>query len=357
MSIPHKFIGSRITSVTLDGSTSPVVSHLITVTGDAWSAPGTGSNRGQIAMRTNAHPSSVALTAPSVIPQTVRAGIVDLEGIRFEGLRPTMCLTLTGATGSAELLWDQSSARLVVGGQEAMLMSGNMTAAQYVRCRLVLDREARTVTAEFAGSTAALPASLTGEVTVALSNKTSGSPSYQNMTLWFRRLSVATVWPDAGEDTHAVIGQNGHDGQAVPSRRSIQARLDSGQSIPDSTRTVVTAWRPATGFGVPYGTKEGSWRPPAGQWLVHATAGFQTNTGRRFMAIKTQTDGSGERTTAWAELGAVVAGGRVTGTATALLTLDGRTDVWLEVEHRTGGPVLLDTGALVTRLEIQYLGP
>lgn len=354
MSIPHKFIGSRVTSMTLDGSTAPVVSHLATITGDAYAVPGTGANRGQIAMRANAHPSSVALTIPPGIAQAARAGIVDLEGIRFQGLRPTMRLTLTGATGAAELIWDQSSARLVAGGQEAMLMSGNMTAAQYVRCRLVLDREAGTVTAEFAGSTAVLSVALTGEVTVSLSNETSGSPSYKNMTLWFRRLSVATVWPDAGEDTRATIGQ---DGQAVPSRRSIQARLDSAQSIPDSTPTVVTAWRAATGFGVPTGVKEGSWRPPAGQWLIHATAGFQANTGRRFMSIKTQMDGDIERTAAWAELGAVVASGRVTGTATALLTLDGRTDVWLAVEQRTGSPVLLDTGALVTRLDIQYLGP
>lgn len=354
MNIPHKFIGSRVTSVTLDGSTSPVVSHMTTVTGDAYAAPGTGANRGQITMRANAHPSAVVLAVPPGIAQTARAGIVDLEGIRFEGLRPTLRMTLTGEAGKAELVWDQSSARLTADGQEAVLMSGNMTAAQYVRCRLVLDREAGTVTAEFAGSTVSLSAALTGEVTVTLSNETSGSPSYQKMTFWFRRLSVATVWPDAGEDTHTVIGQ---DGQAVPSRRGIQARLDSGQSIPDSVSTVVTAWRAATGFGVPYGVKEGSWRPPAGQWLIHATAGFQTNTGRRFMSIKTQTDGAGERPAAWAELGAVVGGGRVTGTATALLTLDGRTDVWLAVEQRTGGPVLLDTGALVTRIDIQYLGP
>ena len=354
MNIPHKFIGSRITSSTLDGSTSPVVSHMTTVTGDAYAAPGTGTNRGQISMRANAHPASVTLTAPPVISPTARAGVVDLEGIRFEGLRPTMRLTLTGETGAAALVWDQTSARLVVGGQEAMLMSGNMTAAKYVRCRLVLDREAGTVTAVFAGSTVVLPAALAGEVKVTLSNETSGSPSYQNMSLWFRRLSVATVWPDAGEDTHAVIGQ---DGQAVPSRRGIQARLDSAQSIPDSVSTVVTAWRAATGFGVPTGVNAGSWRPPAGRWLIHATAGFQTNTGRRFMSIRTQMDGDIARTAAWAELGAVVDGGRVTGAATALLTLDGRTDVWLAVEQRTGGPVLLDTGALVTRFDIQYLGP
>ena len=354
MNLPPKFVGLKASTLVLDGATSPVLGPMVETTGDAWAAPGTGANAGQIAQRVNAHPATSTVRCPAPVASSARAVVVDLESVRFEGLRPTVRLTVASGTEAVGIVWDQSSARLVAGSQSVVLMNGNMTAVTSARMRLVVDRTAGTVEADFAGSTGSLPVAPTGELSVTLSNETAASPAYANHTLWWRRLAVTTVWPASGQDTTAIIGT---PGSVAPSRQWAQVRLSTAQTVPNSTRTRVTEWRTPTGFGVPAGTEAGTWRPRAGRWLIHATVGFQSNTGRRFMSLHTRKGTAPEAIIGWAELPETVGPARVTGAVTALGTFDGQTDVWLSVEQRSGEPVPLDTGALVTRFDIQYLGP
>ena len=354
MSIPHQYVGLKTSTLVLDGATGPAIGSMVETSGDAWAATGTGANLGQVAQRVNAHPATSTIRFPVPVASSGRAAIVDLEGVRFEGLRPTVRLTVSSGTDTAGIVWDQSSARLVAGGQSVVLMNGNMTAVTSARMRLIVDRQAGTVVADFAGSTGSLAVALAGELSVSLSNETMSSPAYANHTLWWRRLAVTTVWPAAGRDVTASLGS---PGSVAPSRQWMQARLSAAQEIPSGARTRVTEWRAPTGFGVPTGTEAGTWRPRAGRWLIHATAGFQTNTGRRFLSLHTRRGTELEAIIGWSEIPEPAGPGRATGAVTALETFDGRTDVWLSVEQRSGGPILLDTGALVTRFDIQYLGP
>lgn len=203
--LPLKYAGLKTTRLVLDGSTLPVLTGRTTVTGSGSVRVGTGAESGQIGLTVAGNPGMASITLDLPDPSQVRAVQVEVEGIRLDGLRPTMRAHLTDGTATAGVLWDEMGGKSATAATESTLMNGNITVARAAWVRVLWDAADARALVDFAGATGYVPAQFTGPLRAVLSNETKTSPAYPSHTLWLRHLAVTVVWKDAGTDVVKML--------------------------------------------------------------------------------------------------------------------------------------------------------
>lgn len=203
--LPLKYAGLKATRLVLDGSALPGLTGRTTTTGSGSVRVGAGGDAGQIGLTVNGSPGKAGISLGLPDPSQVRAVQVEVEGIRLDGLRPTMRANLTDGTATAGVLWDEAGGKSATASTESILMNGNITVARSAWCRVLWDAVDARALVDFAGATGYVPAQFTGPLRAVLSNETKTSPAYPSHTLWFRHLAVTVVWKDAGSNVVKVL--------------------------------------------------------------------------------------------------------------------------------------------------------